>query len=164
MERMGDIGGRVSRRCFFHHSSSSRSRLFRKASRKGRLSPGASSDRSHSVRIAVWSDPRDAPQSGTGGERAKSVSAASLCHVRSIVLGRSDSIPCLVISPGGVWRERVCPAVHRSNSGDRVEHVQSWGDQDREWRLKSPRRTVGTVGSRSKEISVVSDDGSSTSW
>jgi hypothetical protein len=48
-------------------------------------------------------------------------------------------------------------AAHCSKRGALVDRSQEDGDQVRECRLKSPRRSVGTVGSKSRERSVLSD-------
>jgi hypothetical protein len=53
-------------------------------------------------------------------------------------------------------------AAHCSKQGAFVERSQDEGDQVCECRLKSPIRSVGTVGSKSKERRVFSDEGSST--
>jgi hypothetical protein len=114
-------------------------------------------------RTPQWSEPSDVAQSRVGGVIATLSSMAQLCQDKSRVLGRSLPVPLLVISPGTVWREKVCVAAHCSKRGELVDLSQEEGDQEREWRLKSPIRSVGTVGSRSKERRVFSDVVSSTS-
>ena len=99
-----------------------------------------------------------------GGVRESRDSTASLCQVRSSVLGLLESVPRRVITPGEEWRVKVWLAIHLSSAGALGERAHPSGDHVRECMLKSPRSMVGTVGSKSRDVRVLKEVGSSTLW
>src|SRR6266702_5151515 len=116
------------------------------------------------LRIPAWSELTDASQSVIGGVRASVATAAQLCQTRSSVLGHSDLSPLQVISLGTVASSKDWDAAQVSNPLICGEGDQPLGDHLGECRLKSPTKMVGTVGSRSREVSVERHVLSSMSW
>jgi hypothetical protein len=113
--------------------------------------------------MSAWSDPKDLVQSMWAPWKVACDSEARLCQMRSSVLSRPLFSPQWVGTPGAERRANVWVASHSLTQSAACECAQSGGDQERECRLKSPVSKVGTVGSKSSEMSVVSAEGSSTS-
>ena len=132
--------------------------------RKGRLSPCRGWSSKSTICMPVWSEPREAAQSMTGGVRAREREASRLCHIKSKVLGCLWLAPRQVMSPVPVISTKVCPAARCLRSAAFGERSKPSGDQDCEWMLKSPTRIVGIVGSRSRAISEWNEEGSSVLW
>ena len=113
--------------------------------------------------MSAWSNPTEPFQFTCAPRNVFWIVAAKFSQTKSRVLSHTPPSPLCVGMPSTERRVKVWVASHSLTQSALWEGAQSVGDQEWEWRLKSPTRGVGFIESKSRSMRACKELGSSMS-